>query len=393
MFLEYFVGVTKEQFSQPNFEVLQMLDYPEMHTESLSFISFFKVLNEFMYEAGIKDFSLKDILQPEPKRFKMILSYIINFAKFREEHAVIYEEITERANQLSKERDELSAVTRDLKAKVDGIKLQREQEEPAVLNAEKKNQALVEKMVQLRNEQGVLSEKYTKAKAEKVRLSDKLHENQENLMSLKQEINRLRGRIVSSPEKLMQAIQDFHDKIAEEKNSLNLNEKKSRELQIKLEGLNSLQVQLDSCLNVFGNCENILNRENESKTKLNDLKDAIYKQQQILREFDVKKQQMERMLNNAEEKLNRLRIQQESKKENIQSKLKSLQEEYNQIKLENQKVKNKINHYNNEIESHNNKIQLLKKNHEQEILVVQRKFENMKDDIKQFMSEINPLIN
>lgn len=39
------------------------------------------------------DFSMKDLLAPEPKRVRRHLSAVINFAKFREERLVMYAEL------------------------------------------------------------------------------------------------------------------------------------------------------------------------------------------------------------------------------------------------------------------------------------------------------------
>lgn len=42
---------------------------------------------------GVHDFSMKDLLAPEPKRVRRHLSAVINFAKFREERLVMYAEL------------------------------------------------------------------------------------------------------------------------------------------------------------------------------------------------------------------------------------------------------------------------------------------------------------
>ena len=54
-----------------------------------------------MESVGINDFSLKDVLKPESHRIKMILSGIINFAKFREEQLVFFEEYSLKAEELN----------------------------------------------------------------------------------------------------------------------------------------------------------------------------------------------------------------------------------------------------------------------------------------------------
>jgi kinetochore protein Nuf2 len=53
---------------------------------------------------GIDDFSLKDVLKPESSRIKMIFSGIINFAKFREQQLIFFEESSLHAEELSNRR-------------------------------------------------------------------------------------------------------------------------------------------------------------------------------------------------------------------------------------------------------------------------------------------------
>jgi kinetochore protein Nuf2 len=49
-----------------------------------------------MAASGLHDFSLKDIQKPEYKRLLRIFSAVINFAKFREEKVVAYDEFVQR---------------------------------------------------------------------------------------------------------------------------------------------------------------------------------------------------------------------------------------------------------------------------------------------------------
>ena len=46
---------------------------------------------------GIHDFSIRDLIKPDPLRVKNILSAIINFAKFREEQLIVFDKYTERS--------------------------------------------------------------------------------------------------------------------------------------------------------------------------------------------------------------------------------------------------------------------------------------------------------
>ena len=43
-FADILMGVTPEQFSNPRFDILELLEYPEVHADSLAQMGFFKAL-------------------------------------------------------------------------------------------------------------------------------------------------------------------------------------------------------------------------------------------------------------------------------------------------------------------------------------------------------------
>ena len=56
--------------------------------------------HDLMTKCGIKDFTMYDVMKPEPKRLRRNLSAVINFAKFREERFSHYVNFSEQTDQL-----------------------------------------------------------------------------------------------------------------------------------------------------------------------------------------------------------------------------------------------------------------------------------------------------
>ena len=124
---------------QPIFAAIDVLEYPELHDESIPFFTFFRQLNKLFTAAGVKDFALQvhpgtitgcqpcaqarlltsssalqDVSKPEPLRLRRHLSAIVNFTRYREDKLNSYIEsqdqladVMEEAAQVSAERDEL----------------------------------------------------------------------------------------------------------------------------------------------------------------------------------------------------------------------------------------------------------------------------------------------
>jgi kinetochore protein Nuf2 len=53
------MGVTREELQQPVFAATDVLEFPELHDESIPAVAFLKHLNRLMLASGIKDFSLR----------------------------------------------------------------------------------------------------------------------------------------------------------------------------------------------------------------------------------------------------------------------------------------------------------------------------------------------
>ena len=49
----------REELQQPVFAAIDVLEFPELHDESIPFLAFMKCLTRLMTAAGIRDFSLQ----------------------------------------------------------------------------------------------------------------------------------------------------------------------------------------------------------------------------------------------------------------------------------------------------------------------------------------------
>ena len=123
---------------QPIFAAIDVLEYPELHDESIPFFTFFRQLNKLFTASGVKDFALQvqqqpdvhtrsriaaqdaegravqDVSKPEPVRLRRHLSAIVNFTRYREDKLNSYidsqdqlADVMDEAAQVSAERDEL----------------------------------------------------------------------------------------------------------------------------------------------------------------------------------------------------------------------------------------------------------------------------------------------
>jgi hypothetical protein len=58
---------------------MKAFTYPEGHDEAIPFFKLFQMLKKQFQNASVRDFSMADLLKPEPSRMKMLLSGILNY--------------------------------------------------------------------------------------------------------------------------------------------------------------------------------------------------------------------------------------------------------------------------------------------------------------------------
>lgn len=75
-----------------------------------------------MGRVGIEDFSLRDLIRPDGPRFRLVLSAVINFAKFREEQLALFEQFNRRSDDLLNERQRLQARQTELEERLTRIR-------------------------------------------------------------------------------------------------------------------------------------------------------------------------------------------------------------------------------------------------------------------------------
>lgn len=99
-----------------------LMDHPELHQNSLPLLNFFHHWSRLMIDIGVPGFSLMDWLKPDGKRLQVLLSGIINFARFRDVNLAVFEELTERSEQYLNSKDHLLAKNQELKAQIEEIR-------------------------------------------------------------------------------------------------------------------------------------------------------------------------------------------------------------------------------------------------------------------------------
>jgi len=88
-FLEFFCRKTFYEIYQPKFLALDYLTYPELHEESVVFLTEHRLLQKIIKISSSEDLALFDYIKIDSERVKKIVLDILKFGKFREKEILI----------------------------------------------------------------------------------------------------------------------------------------------------------------------------------------------------------------------------------------------------------------------------------------------------------------
>ncbi|KAF5831089.1 Nuf2 family-domain-containing protein [Dunaliella salina] len=202
-------GVTREELTQPVFTAMDAFEYPELHDESIPTNNFFRLLLKLMVASGVKDFSWRDVFKPDPLKLRRNLSAIINFAKFREEKALAFQELQGQLDGMVDSTRALEEEYAKNMSELQAMQAHRSEQAAEVSQVEAEEAEITARNTQLNKHAAGLQNEVRQLKAHANSLADVASQAKLDLAAAKQETATLSDQIVQSPEKHRQAIAEL----------------------------------------------------------------------------------------------------------------------------------------------------------------------------------------
>ncbi|XP_065830896.1 uncharacterized protein [Oscarella lobularis] len=193
---------------------VENLEHPELYQESLMKLTFLKDVRKLVSAAGISPdtISIEDLWSPNRKGLCYILSGIVNFLKFCERYDEDHDEAQGTLNAKEEQLQLLRARKEKLKERVGALKNLRKRDEARRAEIVEENEALGAKVAALNEEQLALVAKRDKMKTEIQENVDMEAHLKVMLMEAKEEIESLSSRVVSSPDRVKDEIEQMKQK-------------------------------------------------------------------------------------------------------------------------------------------------------------------------------------
>eukprot|EP00842_Homolaphlyctis_polyrhiza_P005764 jgi/Hompol1/6189/HPOL_004099-RA len=286
-FLVLLQDVRADQFTQLPFDVLEMLEHPEVHRDSLGLLAFYRHMHKFTHSLGIFQFSLCDILTPQKDRVRHILSGFINFCMFREMRLEIFTGLVAESDKLSEEKRSLELRNAELIESIRQIKAKRAKEQPEVDRLRAANSKLRTSLQEYQTSNADLGTRIDKLKKEKNTITEQQENNLLLLSTLKQDYVRLESRVVQSPDQLRKVIADLTESVRADKQLVVATERQGFELGLRVELMCAAELDILACQRIMLECEAVKKKALECDAKLSSDLEQIARTEAQLREMDI----------------------------------------------------------------------------------------------------------
>ncbi|PWW79994.1 hypothetical protein C7212DRAFT_355950 [Tuber magnatum] len=393
MFADLLMGVRKETIEPVlNAAAQQVLEFPETQTDSHTLMAFYVSLSQLMLECGIEDLTFNDLTKPDSMRLTRILSYVINFTRFREERANVIDEHFGKGQKAKEKIEQLYFENEDLNNRLQGLKVQRLKEEPMIKKAKEVRSALVADLETLRKKQEALSNDLDRLKQLKVSHAQTLEDRQYLKVKTQQENNKIRPYIVDSPQKLQQVITDMANSLGTEKAAHDSLERKSRSLQTSADSFVIVEQDVAGCIKVMEEVEQELIKEEETSRRASRHTEILTVKQTEVHEVERSEKRLSRQLENATEKLRRARETGEGKAEAAQKRMLELKEAYGVLSRERSERDKEMERKKIRIERIEKEMADMRETVEMEVAAAHKEFAKMKSHVELYMSEMEQCI-
>lgn len=331
-FLECLSGTTQEMMDGRRQEAVSAVDYKELYEDGLQMLMFFREVKDMMNAATLYDFTLQDITRPNPKRFRRQMSALVNFYRFRSDRIVEFEELVTGSEDLETKRNELEDDIDRQRSELARFKAERELDEPKVKEFQRLNATITDDLLAARNKQKQTIDELDELKKRKDSLAIKHAELAQEKFQIYEKITYLEARVVSSPSKMKNSVRDLAEQLDKDTVSLQETLKKVDEFKRNLDTLDSLNNDLETCMNAMHevSLEIVKGKEEiQNQADLTALSHGINNQLASLKHsLEMTEYEMKRL----EDKQNRNRKTLMDVTEKHNKRMQSLQHEFEQTK-------------------------------------------------------------
>src|ERR1700761_8447075 len=269
----------------------------------------FVMLRRLLLECSITDFALSDLYKPTYPRLQKILSYIINFVRFRESHTSVVDKHFEAAERTKLHVQQLYADKEKLEARL--AQLQRERSTTEKVNKAKEAELadLKPRLLDLDRKKQRLITDLNRAEDEKKQLITLLDERSNTLDSIRSDAAKLRPYTLQRPDAMESSLRDLNATLNTEKTSLESLERRIRALATSTESFTACSTDVSATVRVLSDLGADLAREEEEITQATRCRETLSDKTNTVQDIERTERLMKKQLEAVQARTGKLRAQ------------------------------------------------------------------------------------
>jgi kinetochore protein Nuf2 len=360
---------------------------------SISIVACQRIMYRFLCDCGIDDFSIRDVSKPEAARLRMILSALINYARFREERMGDLDELMDNNDKLLENYKGLIRKNQELEAQINKISSSLSNQSYTLAQLHSSNEELENQLRELRHVQKQLMEDHEKYKGEKTGLINELENQSALYIETEKDLEEIRPYIKESPESIKELIQKMKESEWKELDAVGKSEQKLSEINITLDSFRLLIQNTNSLLNSLDDMRTEAGRNKIHDERQKVLANQIVETETQANEYNRKISQVERQIKHNEERISKLQTFYSEKMKSMDAKLADQLVEFNKIKSDRNIEDLQLSEKESEINEWNNKLGEVQRQFDYECKEANFEFEKLNSKVTLYISQLKNKIN
>lgn len=304
--------------------------------ETMQTLVFFRAANSLLQTCGVHDFRLMDLVRPEPQRIRRILSAVINYARFREEHLRECEPLVRECEGNAEEVRKAEEINTALANNIDLLKgrlgVDTAEEEShrksTLVQLNNYNLRLEQELKKLQNAQETLKHEHGAYKEAKTRLYEKLEDHHYLIGESMREVEKLKAYTAADPTLLQRIIDDLKTNLQQCEDGLREHEQVLSNKHKTVDAMETVEDELRNLIKIVQEVSNDARKLEEARDNLTRQTEELESKSRTSDELAVHIQRVARQLSKSAEKIVKLRQQARERENNAKQRLAGLESEY-----------------------------------------------------------------
>jgi len=327
----------------------------------------FVTLRRLLRECNIEDFGFADLYRPTHARLAKILSYVINFVRFRESQTGVIDRHFEEGERTKLRVQQLYAEKEDMERRL--LELRAGAKETERRNAEKEAhyESLKTQLRELVRTKDALRLETDDLETQKEALIGQFESRAVALETVRDDAAKLKPYTQQKPDALEASLRDLNARLAEDRQTIEGLERRVRALQTSSDSFGAAAADVQACMRLLTDLAADLQKEEEEGAKAARHRDALSDRVAGVEDVERQERLLQKQLESINARTEKLRKGAEEKSEQARQRMDALQEVHrNLVKERGEKAR--------EVERRRVRIEQTEKKVCRSILFLTRKF-------------------